>query len=195
MKPQLIFIHGGDAFRDSEKLYAALRARSFNPYEVKKKWQEELFANLASTHECHRLQLPNSFWADYEAWKIWFEKMVPYLRDGVTLVGHSLGGAFLFRYLSEATLPVSVRQTHLIAPVVLPLEDCEGFYLDLASWHGFKTVPGDLHLWHSEDDTIVPIAHSERVQELYPSAVLHRFTDRFHFIGESFPEIEAVIRG
>ncbi len=41
-KPQVIFIHCGDAFRDADDLYVALRRRSFNPYEAKKKWQEDL---------------------------------------------------------------------------------------------------------------------------------------------------------
>lgn len=192
-KPQVIFIHGGDAFRDPEKLYAMLRGRTFNPYEAKKKWQELLFANLADTHECHRLSMPNSFWADYEAWKIWFEKMVPYLRDGVVLVGHSLGGSFLFRYLTENKLPVTVGQVHLVAPVILPTEDCEGFYIDIENWAGFASAVTAVHLWHSEDDFVVPIIHSETVVHLYPTATFHRFADRFHFIGETFPEIEAVI--
>lgn len=192
-KPQVIFIHGGDAFRDSGKLYEMLRGRSFNPYEAKKKWQELLFAKLADTHECHRLSMPNSFWADYEAWKIWFEKMVPYLRDGVVLVGHSLGGSFLFRYLTENKLPVTVAQVHLVAPVILPTEDCEGFYINIENWTGFASSITTVHLWHSEDDLTVPIIHSETIVSLYPTATLHRFTDRFHFIGEEFPEIEAVI--
>lgn len=193
MKPQAIFIHGGDAFRDAEKLYAMLRGRTFNPYEIKKKWQELLFSNRAETHECHRLTMPNSYWADYEAWKIWFEKMVPYLRDGVVLIGHSLGGGFLFRYLSENKLPVAVAQVHLIAPVMLSMEDCEGFYMDIEHWNGFATRISAVHLWHSEDDTIVPIAHSEALKVRYESATLHRFTDRFHFIGEEFNELETVI--
>ncbi len=194
MKPQVIFIHGGDAFRDSEKLYSILRLRAFNPYDVKKKWQEELFRNLAETHECHRLEMPNKWWADYEAWKIWFEKIIPYLREDSILIGHSLGGSFLFRYLTEHTLPVRAAELHLIAPVITPLEDCEGFYLDIESWSGFATTIGAVHLWHSEDDTIVPITHSEALKARYEYAELHRFTDRFHFIGEEFPELEAVIK-
>ncbi len=192
-KPQVVFIHGGDAFRDTEKLYAMLRQRTYNPYEVNKKWQEVLFANLSETHECHRLEMPNKFWADYEAWKIWFEKMVPYLRDGVVLVGHSLGGSFLFRYLTEQKLPIVVSQVHLVAPVILPYEDCDGFYINLDLWSGFASAVETMNLWHSEDDFIVPIAHSESVVTKYPAAELHRFVDRFHFIGEAFPEIEAVI--
>jgi hypothetical protein len=194
MKPQIVFIHGGDAIRDPEKLYRLLRGRSFNPYEQRKRWREELFKNLSETHECHSLSMPNAFCADYEAWKIWFEKMVPYLRDGCILIGHSLGGGFLLRYLTENTMPVRVGQLHLVAPVVLDLEDCEGFLIDTTTWAKFLTVPTVVHLWHSADDTLVPIAHSEAFAELYPAAVLHSFADRGHFLTESFPELEATIK-
>ncbi len=195
-KPQVIFIHGGDAFRNPEDLYAALRARDFNPYEVKKKWREELIKNISDTHECHALSMPNSMWADYKAWKIWFEKMVPFLRDNVILVGHSLGGGFLLRYLTEQTLPVSVSQLHLIAACIDDV-DCSGvgdFSIDIETWSGFRASVAEVHLWHSEDDTIVPIHHSERLYEKYREAIFHRFTDRFHFINESFSELEGVIR-
>ncbi len=192
-KPQVIFIHGGDAIRDPEKLYSLLRARSFNPYEQKKKWRDELIVNIGGDFECHTLSMPNTFWADYEAWKIWFEKMLPYIRDGLILVGHSLGGGFLLRYLSENTLPVKVAQLHLLAPVVLDLEDCEGFLIDTRTWAGFKTTIDAVHVWHSEDDNLVPIEHSEKLFELYPRATFHRFTDRGHFLTETFPELETVI--
>jgi predicted alpha/beta hydrolase family esterase len=193
-KPQVIFIHGGDAFRDTEKLYALLRERSFNPYEERKYWRDAVAKNLLETHECHALSMPNKYWADYTAWKIWFEKMIPFLRDNVTLVGHSLGGAFLFRYLSEERLPITLTQVHLVAPVIEYLADCDGFLVDTQTWSGFKTPIAALHLWHSEDDSIVPISHSERVCELSPNAVLHRYTDRFHFIGDDFPELTKVIQ-
>lgn len=193
MKPQIIFIHGGDAIRDPEKLYKVLRARSFNPYEQKKKWREELFASLADSHECHTLQMPNAFCADYEAWKIWFEKMVPFMREEVVLVGHSLGGGFLLRYLTENSLPVAILQLHLIAPVVIDLEDCDGFLINADSWSGFKNEPKSVHIWHSTDDKLVPVAHSEKFIEIYPKAIFHRFNNYGHFLTEAFPELEAVI--
>jgi hypothetical protein len=193
-KSQIIFINGGDAFRDTEKLYAMLRQRSFNPYEVKKKWREELIKNLESDFECHVLSMPNPWWADYEAWKIWFEKIMPYLGNNVILVGHSLGGGFLLRYLSENSLPVTIAQLHLIAPVVTYLDDCEGFIIAEQNFAGLQGEIQQVHLWHSNDDEIVPITHSEQFLQMYPTAQLHRFTDRGHFLTESFPELEATIK-
>ncbi len=193
-KSQIVFIHGGDAYRDPEKLYSVLRNWSFNPYEQKVKWRDVLATNVAETHEYHALSMPNSFWADYAAWKIWFEKMVPYLRDGVILIGNSLGASFYLRYLGENTLPVSIAQLHLVAPAVTYLDNCEGFLIDEIGWNEFQNIIPAVHVWHSEDDSIVPISHSEKFLTMYSEAVLHRFTDRGHFLIPSFPEIEAIIK-
>jgi len=194
-KKQIIFIHGGDGFRDPEKLYTMLRSRNFNPYQEKKYWREAVIAATTETHECHTLKMPNPNWADYTAWSIWFEKMVPYMRDEVVLVGHSLGGGFLLRYVSENKLPVPIAQLHLVAPVVTgDLEDCEGFTTDLAVWQGFKSEIKEVHLWHSSDDPYVPIAHSEALLAAWPKATLHSFTNRGHFIGEDFPELLTAIQ-
>jgi len=195
-KTQIVFIHGGDSFATKEELYAALRKRVFNPYTLEqKKWRDWIKEQTTETHEFFYLQMPNAWSADYTAWSIWFEKMIPYLRDGVILIGHSLGGGFLLRYLTENTVPVTIAQLHLVAPVVDDL-DCPGvgeFHIDVRNWPGFQSVPQAVHLWHSTDDTLVPIHHSERFKVLYPNAELHTFTDRFHFLTETFPELLSVI--
>lgn len=197
MKPQIIHIHGGDAFAVKEDLYAMLRRRPFDLYvPARLSWQKSLFANNAETHDCFRLEMPNSSWADYTAWSIWFEKIIPQLRDGVILIGHSLGGGFLLRYLTENKLPVKVGQLHLVSAVVDD-NDCPGvgeFKIDVAHWSGFLSDIRAVHLWHSTDDWAVPIHHSERLHEKLPSAHLHLFNDRGHFLTETFPELEAVIK-
>lgn len=197
MKSQIVFIHGGESFASAGDFYSALRSWSYNPYQrERKRWRDWIAAELVETHEFFAPAMPSKQNADYTAWCIWFEKIIPHLRDEVVLIGHSLGGAFLLRYLTENTLPVSITQLHLVAPVVDDL-DCPGvgaFRIDVQAWPGFQSLPVAVHLWHSSDDTLVPIHHSERFQSLYPAAGLHTFTDRFHFLTETFPELLAVIR-
>jgi predicted alpha/beta hydrolase family esterase len=162
-KPQIIYVHGGDAFENKEDLYALLRSRSFNPYaEPYAKWRDYIKAELVDSYDSIFMQMPNSLWADYEAWKIWFDKVIPYLHEDVVLIGHSLGGGFYLRYLTENTLPVRVRQLHLVAGVV-DGKDCGGvggFMIGVENWPGFASAISEVHLWHSEDDTSVPIHHS-----------------------------------
>ena len=146
---------------------------------------------LSDTHEFFLPAMPCKENADYTAWSIWFEKFLPYLHDGVVLIGHSLGGGFLLRYLTENKLSIIVTQLHLVAPCVY---EVPGFNIDLTTWKGFASDVTETHLWHSSDDTIVPIAQSERFAAVYPPAQLHQFSDRFHFLTETFPELLAEIQ-
>lgn len=195
-KPQIIFIHGGDSFVTKEELYEFVRSMSYDPYAPEqKKWRDGIKESLLETHECFMPRMPNAWDADYTVWSIWFEKLLPYLSDGVVLVGHSLGGGFLLRYLSENNLPINISQLHLVAPAIDEL-DCPGtgeFSIDVASWTGFKSNIKEVHLWHSSDDEIVPIHHSERFLTKYPDAIFHRFSDKGHFLIESFTELEKAI--
>jgi len=141
-KPQIIHIHGGDSFETDEEFFAFLREIEYNPYAPEVgKWKNWLKESTASTHDFIAPQMPNALNARYEAWVIWFEKLLSYLRPEVTLIGYSLGGGFLIRYLTEHTLPVVVHQLHLVAPCIDEL-DCPGvgdFAVDITTWTNFKS--------------------------------------------------------
>ena len=197
MKPQIVHIHGGESWESELDFLTFLRLREYNPYAPERlRWRNWIKDSLFDTHDFIAPQMPNSLNARYEAWVIWFEKLLPYLHDGVTLIGYSLGGGFFLRYLSENTLPVSIKQLHLVAPGVdnFECEGCGGFVIDLKTWSGFKNEIRSVHLWHSTDDHLVPIHHSERFLEKYPPAIFHRFSDRNHFFQPEFPELLAVIK-
>ena len=191
-KPQIVFVHGGNSFASGEEFHAALLACTFDPYSTeRKRWREQIETETAHTHEYLFIDMPNKQNADYQAWAIWFDKVVPYLREGAILIGNSLGGGFYLRYLTENTLPVSIKQLHLVAPCVhMPdSRGVGGFQIDLPQWTTFKTSISAVHLWHSVDDKIVPVEQSEQFKIKYPTALLHTFTDRGHFLTETFPEL------
>ena len=52
--------------------------------------------------------MPCKFMVDYEAWKIWFERHFQFLQKEVILIGWSLGGRFLLKYLSENKFPFKI---------------------------------------------------------------------------------------
>ena len=54
--------------------------------------------------------------AKYNDWKIFFERYIPFLRNNVILIGASLGGIFLAKYLSENKFPKKILSTYLICP-------------------------------------------------------------------------------
>jgi uncharacterized protein len=195
-KTQIVFIHGGDSFDTNDQFYDFLKSLDYNPFAVEQqKWRDNIKEALVETHECIMPRMPNALNADYVAWSIWFEKLLPYLHDGVVLVGHSLGAGFLLRYLSENKLPVTASQLHLIGGVIDDV-GCPGlseFGVDITAWSDFMTIISEVHIWHSSDDAYVPMHHAERLAAKYPNATTHYFTDRGHFLQSEFPELLAEI--
>lgn len=79
-KPQIILIHGGDCFESNEELYNLLKETEYNPYKKKPDWKKWLKLTLSEEYEIFYPTFPNKYYADYNAWKIWFEKLFPYLQ-------------------------------------------------------------------------------------------------------------------
>lgn len=196
-KQQVVFIHGGESFETKEEFYEFIRNCEYDPYEPeRRRWRDSLKVELEEKgYEWIFLQMPCRWNAEYNVWYMWFQKLVPYLRDDVILIGHSLGASFFVKYLYDQKIPVSIAQLHLVAPAVIK-DQCEGlggFATDLELFSGFQNNIPKIHIYHSVDDEAVPYIHSEKLAEALSAAHFHKFTDRGHFLGEDFPEIKVNI--
>ena len=191
---QVVYIHGGDCFASLADFYAALNEWSYDPYaEVPTKWKDWLNAELVDRgYDWLAPSMPNKHNADCTAWKIWFEKLTPYLKsDSVNLIGYSLGGSFLVKYLTTTDISFKIKQLHLVAPAVTEA-DCPGlgeFASNSTDWPKLAKVAKEIHIYHSTDDEIVPFSQSEQLAEALPTATLHSFTDRGHFFQSELPEL------
>ena len=91
----------------------------------------------------------------------------------IVIVGHSLGGNFAIKYLAEAKIKNQrVSSLHLVAACYN-----EGSFSqpdDLGWQHVYQSVT-NIHIWHAEDDMVVPISSAEYLFERIPQAVFHRF--------------------
>lgn len=193
-KVQAVVIHGGETFSSREAYLAYLRTTpvSLEYLESRKSWKGGMIAALEDRIDFYSLRMPNATCAVYEEWEIWFSRFVPFLRDHTLLIGHSLGGIFLAKYLSLHTLPFVVEGTFLVAPPFS--EEVHGdtlsdFSLGGVSLEGFAAQGGDIFIYQSTDDEIVSAAHARCYQKALPKATVRMFADRGHFIGEEFPEI------
>jgi uncharacterized protein len=201
-KKQIVFIHGGEAFSSYDAFLNYLRTDEISdPLGLipRKRWQQTLREVLGETYEVYMPSMPNKQNAKYLEWKIWFERHFPFLRDGVILVGHSQGGYFLAKYLSENTMPVSIRALYLLGAPFEKREDAldeDGgdFAFDPKNLANLTSQVEDVHIFHSEDDFVVPYEHALKYKEALSQAELHTFTDKNHFILEEFPELIAHIR-
>jgi uncharacterized protein len=95
----------------------------------------------------------------YEAWKERIAKELDALEGEVVLVGHSLGGSILLKYLSEEEVEKSVVGLFLVAMPYWGVEDWEVGEFALREDFASK-IPKDLtvFLYHSRDDEVVPFA-------------------------------------
>ncbi len=197
-KRQILMIHGGNTFNNREDFLNHLKESDVS-LEKRKSWSREyLDEELGEEFDIIRPRMPLKENADYEAWKIWFEKHVELLNDNAILVGNSLGGIFLARYLSENEFPKKIASTILVCPPFddsLPGEDLtNGFELgeDITL---LEKNSGELWLLFSSDDEIVPPSQAEKYKEKLNDANIRIYDGKNgHFIVEEFPEIIEIIR-
>lgn len=202
MKKQVLYIHGGDAFSKYDDYLNYLRTvplRNLPGKEAKVLWSSTLAEDLGSDYEVFAPAMPNKVNASYNEWSIWFERHFPYLKDGVTLVGWSLGGMFLAKYLAENNLPFVLGRVFLLAAPCGHYDDGQGndcgtFQFDRETLDKLAKKPFEIAIWHSEDDFVVPFSAAGEFKEALPRAETRFFTDRNHFLVEKFPELLQAIR-
>ncbi|MDP3962698.1 MAG: hypothetical protein Q8Q03_02430 [bacterium] len=103
MKMQVIIIHGGDTFETREQYLDFLHNYEINIERYKKDtddWKKSLRSKLGADYEVIIPIMPNKTDGRYEEWEIWMDKLITFIDDGVILIGHSMGGSFLAKYLS-----------------------------------------------------------------------------------------------
>jgi len=197
-KKQIIFIHGGMTFKNKKDYFNYLKNKEIS-LDKKIRWSDEyLDKELGKKFQIIRPNMPLSQFAEYKDWEIWFERYIPYLGNNVVLIGASLGGIFLAKYLSENKFPKKILATILICPPfddTLPGEDLAG---------GFKLKPGlslieknskNLILMFSKNDDVVPVEHSEKYRNKLKNARVVIYKNKNgHFKIAKFPEIIKIIK-
>ncbi|HRH55689.1 MAG TPA: alpha/beta hydrolase [Candidatus Paceibacterota bacterium] len=196
MKQQVFAIHGGNAFDTYEEYIADLKQQEVTIERTRSlDWKGNLQKVLGDSFEVILPRMPNSQNARYAEWKIWFEKFVPQFEEDVIFIGHSLGGIFLAKYLSEEKYPKRIKATLLVAAPYNAPDDHP--YVDfniLTDLTGLQEQGGKIILYQSEDDQLVPFSNFERYRRELPGVTTRVFTDRQHFNASEFPEIVSDIQ-
>ena len=197
-KIQILYIHGGMTFKNQKDYLRYLKTREIS-IEKRISWHDDyLDKSLDRNFEIIRPRMPLSDNAKYSDWKIHFESHIPYLRNNVILLGVSLGGIFLAKYLSEHKFPKKILATYLVCP---PFDDtC--FDEDLVG--GFKLKNDlslleknskNLTLFFSRDDDDVPVSHAEKYKNKLKNAKIIIYKSKNgHFKVPKFPEIIKMIK-
>ena len=201
MKKQVVVIHGGDSFNSYKKYIYSLKSEKvdMNKYFAKR-WKNELPKQLGKNFEIITPRMPNGENARYSEWKLWFEKFIPFIRDGVIFIGTSMGGAFLAKYLSENKFPKKIKATLFVSA---PYFSGGMYYKDYETpkdWILSKSLSliekqgGKIFFYQNKDDYVVPFRDLKKYAKVLPSATRMIFKGRGHSFGEKFPEIVREIK-
>jgi len=197
-KIQIFIIHGGMTFKNKKDYLHFLKTREISIKE-KLYWSNEyLKKNLGKNFEIIKPRMPLQDNAKYNEWKIHFERYFPQLRNNIILVGSSLGGIFLAKYLSENKFPKKILSTYLICPPfdnTLTEEDLVGGFKLKSDLSLIEKNSKNTKLLFSKDDDIVPISHADKYRNKLKKAkiIIYESKNR-HFKISKFPEIVKMIK-
>lgn len=146
------------------------------------------------------LEMPTPYAANYSEWKRVLD-VFP-IDQTYTLVGHSRGAGFLFRYLCERK--ISVGKLVLVALSFRPTgsdESAAGEFYSFVHDPKLTERVGSTHILYSQDDPVKGIKESTNTMRAwYPNAIFHEFSDKGHFCIEEmhtqeFQELLEIIVG
>jgi uncharacterized protein len=145
---------------------------------------------LGSDYQVLAPDMPNPDHPRYLAWRNQIEQELAALDDDLLLIGHSLGGSILLKYLAEGTYRKHIAALFLVAVPFWGKEDWEVDEFILPE--DFATqLPriGHIFLYHSRHDEEVPFSHLEHYQEKLPQANVRVVEGNEHSFLTGLPEL------
>ena len=167
--------------------------------EEKIYWTDDyLKQNIGKYVEIIKPRMPLKENAKYNERKIYFERYFPKLRDNIILIGSSLGGIFLAKYLSENKFPKKILSTYLIGTPfddTLSGEDLAGGFNLKSDLSLLETNSKNLTLLFSEDDNVIPLSHAKKFRQKLKNAQIISYRGKNgHFKISKFPEMIKMIK-
>jgi len=196
-KIQILFIHGGMTFKSKKDYLHYLRTKKVS-IEEKNHWSNYIKKKLGKNFEIIRPRMPLQDNAKYAEWKIHFERYFPHLKDNIVLIGASLGGIFLAKYLSEHKFPKKILSAYLVCPPfdnTCFKEDLVGGFKLRSDLSQLEKNSKNLYLMFSKDDDVVPVSHAEKYRKKLKNANIIIYENKNgHFKVSEFPEIIKLIK-
>lgn len=193
---QVIIIHGGTTFSNYKSYVDYLRSKPISVERMIRTptWKDTLQEDLGADYTVLNPTMPNATNARYDEWALWFERISEVIEDGCILIGHSLGGIFLAKYLSEQDFPRQIKAAILVAA---PFDDesdesLTDFKLTNISPR-FAKQAGDISLFFGTDDPVVSATEADKYRRELPSAHITLMSAPDHFNSSHFPELVAAI--
>lgn len=177
MKREIFFIHSAGEQTDDHGSTGLIRS---------------LKGSLGSNYVLHHPLMPDPENPRYLEWKMTLQATLPVGGNKVAIIGHSLGGSVIVKYLSEGLCQVPVAGLFLVAA---PYWGTRGWIIEefgLKKDYVSKLPDMDrVFVYHSRNDVWVPFSHGEAYAKKLPGAVMRKMSGDDHEFGDG---LEALVR-
>ncbi len=184
---QAIIIHG---YNDRSEFLDTSRPSASNDHWLP--WlQRQLLLNGI---EAQTPEMPGFYKPDYKKWAEMLERFSP--DENTMLVGHSCGGGFLVRWLSEH--PQRVGRVVLVAPWLDPKKVIDPNFFDFTIDSDIASRTNGLYVLYSTDDDPQVLTSIATLKAILQNGVFQEFTNKGHFVlnslkTEKFPELLSLL--
>ncbi|MFB4166929.1 alpha/beta hydrolase [Virgibacillus sp. JSM 102003] len=153
--------------------------------------------NLNAEYNLIIPEMPNPENPEYTRWKERLSKEFASLEGEVILIGHSLGGSVLLKYLSEEDCHLKISSLHSVAA---PYWGKNGFWeseeFALSENFAAKLPPiSQVFFYHSRDDEVVSFDHFKEYTEEFLTAAPRAIENKGHLFHSGLPELVNDIKG
>ncbi|MFO0920188.1 MAG: alpha/beta hydrolase [Candidatus Saccharimonadales bacterium] len=127
-------------------------------------------------------------------WSLWVKEIERFdIYPETTLVGHSCGGGFWVRYLSE-NKKIKVGKVILVAPSLNPEKTWGEVFFDFIIDPAVQERVGEIVIFNSVDDSKSIQESVKIIRKVFPKATYREFTNMGHFTkrdmdSSEFPEL------
>jgi len=179
-KPVILFIQGGGkgAYKEDKKLALFLQDA------------------LKKTYDISYPKIPDENNPNYETYRAKIDEELKKIHTRVILVGHSVGGCFLVKYLSEQKIDKDIAGMFFIATPFWGDGgwQYEGFVLE-SDFPSKLPTEAPIFFYHSTNDEIVPFSHLALYSKKLPHAIIRKIVGRGHQLNNDLSELVQDIKG
>lgn len=174
-KKQVLFLHSGGPQ---------------GPHEGSNDLVQSLQRALGEGYRVSYPIMPDPEFPAYESWKEEIGKEMAAADDGVVVVGHSLGGSVVLKFLSEERCETLIGGLCIVAAPYWGMPDWQVDEYMLSSGFAGKLprIPR-IFLYHSRNDEVVPFEHVQHYGEELRWATIRAFENRGHLFSSGLPEL------
>lgn len=134
--------------------------------------------------------MPNPEAPSYKLWQDKFAEEFNQLGDGAILIGHSLGGSVILKFLSDRKIIKSLAGIFIVAaPFWSADKDWQVSEYNLRENFGSYLPPTRYFFYQSQDDEVIPRAHFEKYSQALPQATARLVDAGGHQIMKGLPEL------